>query len=331
MSMLERAKVQYRTDAESDFLCDRPPLPVNMMVELSNGCNHACTFCPNPYMERKIGRIDRDLLFRVMEEAAENGVREIGFYTTGEPFIHKDLALFTARAKGAGFTYIYISSNGALATPERSKAVIDAGMDSIKFSINAGSRETYREIHGRDDWDAVVENLRFISDYRKQHAHHLKLYITCVVTKTIEHELDKIREMFTPLVDEISFDPCTPLAWPNASLSGGGICHLPFNRLHVTCEGYLTLCCVDFQNYLAIADLNEMSLLEAWNAPGFQAIRRRHLDQDLSGTFCGRCWHGDREPVEPLVPEYADELDYDAYERKQREHVLKDLRLDQGR
>ena len=25
------------------------------------------------------------------------------------------------------------------------------------------------------------------------------------------------------------------------------ICTIPFNRLHVTCEGYLTACCVDYQ------------------------------------------------------------------------------------
>lgn len=35
-------------------------------------------------------------------------------------------------------------------------------------------------------------------------------------------------------------------------------------------RGYLTLCCVGSQNYLAIEDLNDMSLKEAWASLKFQ-------------------------------------------------------------
>lgn len=326
-TLSERTKAQY-ADAEQTPLDARPALPRNMMVELSNACNHACIFCPNPHMQRAKGRIDDSLLYRVMREAAASGVREIGFYTTGDPFIHKGLADFTAFAKSVGFSYVYISTNGALATPDRARAVIDAGMDSVKFSINAGSRETYRTIHGRDDWDLVNANLRYIAEYRRAHAPKLRLYITCVVTQPIEHEVAAIRARFEPLVDEICFDPCTPLAWPDQGQHGNpGICHMPFNRLHVTYEGYLTLCCVDFQNYLAVADLNQMSLTEAWHAPAFVDIRRRHLERRLSGTLCGRCWLGDRTRIEPLQRDYADILDHDEYERAQRNRVLEQLRL----
>ena len=47
-----------------------------------------------------------------------------------------------------------------------------------------------------------------------------------------------------------------------------------------------------------------MALADAWIAPAFQEIRRRHLEKDLCGTFCGRCWNGDRTPVQPLVPQF---------------------------
>ena len=326
-SLSERTNAQYRGEGEATLVA-RPPLPNNMMVELSNACNHACVFCPNPHMERKKGRIDKGLLERIIAEAAANGVKEVGFYTTGDPFIHKGLAHFTAAAKQAGMEYVYISTNGALATPKRAEAVIDAGMDSIKFSINAGSRDTYRQIHGKDDWDKVVAHLRHMADYRKTRAPHLRLYITCVVTRPMEHEVDAIRDMFTPIVDEVWFDPCTPLAWPDQSQHGNpGLCHMPFNRLHVTYEGYLTLCCVDFQNYLAVADLNELPLMEAWHAPAFVDIRRRHIEDRLTGTLCGRCWRGDPAPIEPLNEDYADMLDHDAYERDQRQRVLEQLRL----
>ena len=321
MSLKERTKEQYGAEMASGFLCESPPLPKNMMVELSNACNHACTFCPNPHMSRDKGRIDKNLMFRIMEDAHDGGVSEIGFYTTGEPFIDKRLPDFVAYAKKIGFEYTYISTNGALATAERAKAVIDAGWDSIKFSINAGSRETYKFIHGKDDWDKVLENLDFISEYRKSTAPHLKIYLTCVVTRQIEHELDDMKARFEPIFDEMDFDFCAPLAFPLRDTEKNEICPMPFNRLHVTREGYLTLCCVDFQNYVAVADLNKMSVSDAWNSPDFVEIRRRHLEKDLAGTFCGRCWWNDPAAVEPLNAALAEKLDFDEYDKVQTDWI----------
>ena len=36
------------------------------------------------------------------------------------------------------------------------------------------------------------------------------------------------------------------------------------------CEGYLTACCVDYQNYLTIADLNLVSIGDAWKSKAFR-------------------------------------------------------------
>jgi molybdenum cofactor biosynthesis enzyme MoaA len=306
------------------------------MVELSNACNHACIFCTNPNMTRRIGRMDGALLDRVMVEAYGLGVQEIGFYTTGEPFVHKDLEKFISRAAGIGYSYIYISTNGAMAEPERAKRAIDAGLTSIKFSINAGSRETYRLVHGYDDWDKVMANLRFVSRYRKTLDRPVKLFVTYIVTRHTEHEIAAFRENVGPLVDEILFCPVHNQSGQMnetqemltadsqaKSFKSDNICRMPFNRLHVTCEGYLTLCCVDYQNYLAIADLKETSLMDAWNSPTFQAMRVRHLQGDLKGTLCGNCWYGHKDKVEPLVPALATETDFPTFYRSAAERVAR--------
>ncbi len=321
-SLAERFHRQYDRDPSDPLLVADPPMPKNMMVELSNACNHACIFCTSPHMTRKIARIESGLLRRILTEACQEGVEEVGFYTTGEPFIHKDLAGFTAAARDLGYRYIYVSTNGALATPERAKPVIDAGMTSIKFSINAGSRESYKLVHGHDDWDRVMANLRFISDYRRTLSRPLRLFVTFVVTSRTAHEREDFRELIDPLVDEILFQPVhnqsgqmsgaeeVLTAGTKAAFKVANICRMPFNRLHVSCEGYLTLCCVDYQNYLALADLKETSLRNAWHSPLFQDMRRRHLAGDLAGTLCGNCWQGRRDAVTPLNCEFATPLDF---------------------
>ncbi len=85
---------------------------------------------------------------------------------------------------------------------------------------------------------------------------------------------------------------------------GGGAdgpCALPFNRAHVSREGYLRLCC-DYENLLAVEDLKRVPLIEAWQGPRFREIRRRHLADQLTGTLCQSCVHGGCDKAAPLNP-----------------------------
>ena len=115
-----------------------------------------CFFCPNPTMTRTRAVMKSDLAYKVMEDAAANSIREISFYSTGEPFLNKQLPDYIKAAKELGFTYVYLSSNGGRPVSARLEAALDAGLDSIKFSVNAGDRETYELVHGHDDFEERI-------------------------------------------------------------------------------------------------------------------------------------------------------------------------------
>lgn len=336
LAFTDRFRQQYDKALGNNLLLEMPPMPKNMMVELSNACNHACLFCTSPNMTRPVSRIKSDLLERVMREARAGGVDEIGFYTTGEPFMHKSLEKFVRQANELGFRYCYISTNGALATPERVKRVIDAGLNSIKFSINAGSRETYKLVHGRDDWNQVILNLRYISEYRQTLDRPLKLFITFIVTNHTSHETEVFRELAGPLVDDIMFHPVHNQSGQmneaqeiltDAPMSTGfksdNTCMMPFNRMHVTCEGYLTLCCVDYQNYLTVADLKTSSLTDAWQNEAFKEMRRRHLTGQLRGTLCGNCWQGFKDDVDPIIASAATVINFPEFYHRSAKEIEK--------
>ena len=318
--LTRRIGKRYKGGGDVDLSLE-PPFPKNMMVELSNACNHKCVFCANPKMTRPIGRIDDGLLFRLMEQGYELGAREIGFYTTGDPLIHKGLARFVSQAKSMGYEYTYISTNGALATDDRIREVVSAGLDSIKFSINAGDRQTYLQVHGRDDWDIVLQNVMFASRLRKSLDRPLKLAITSVVFDQNEHSFEGFQERFRGHVDDIFLIGCGNQGGnmnENAQLMQSDIdampikapCRMLFDRAHITCEGYLTLCCVDYQNYLAVCDLNAVSLQEAWHDPLLREMRRRHLADELEGTLCENCIRNVDLPIAPLRPDLATPVDF---------------------
>jgi molybdenum cofactor biosynthesis enzyme MoaA len=207
--------------------------------------------------------------------------------------------------------------------------LLDAGLDSIKFSINAGTRKTYEIVHGKDDWEKVVNIVRFTDEYRKSQKLDCKLAITYVVLSCNKDEIPYLREACGAFVDDIHINKVASnqagymlenkeyisMDFPPQA-SSQAPCFMLFNRAHVSCEGYLTLCCVDYQNYLALADLKTTPLSEAWNNLIFQEMRRRHLSNNLVGTLCHNCINNCMTEIQPLVKAYASDFDFAANHEK---------------
>ena len=94
-----------------------------------------------------------------MRQGIENGCTDLALQALGEPFMDKRLSEFVREGKRLGYEYIYINTNGALANAKRAQPVIDAGCDSIKFSINANNKEDFKKVLA-GDFDKVLENLK---------------------------------------------------------------------------------------------------------------------------------------------------------------------------
>lgn len=69
-------------------------------------------------------------------------------------------------------------------------------------------------------------------------------------------------------------------------------CAYPFNRVHLTAEGFLTACAVDFDGILRCADVRNSTLLDAWHSKEFVELRKKHLENRLEGLQCYQCVYG---------------------------------------
>ena len=300
----------------------RPPWPKGIMFEFSSICNHACEFCAYSKTTRPKVQANVSLMERIIQDAYELGSREIGLHSGTEPFTSPHLEHFTAFSKQVGYAYIYLSTNGSLATPNRLKACIDNGLSSIKFSVNAGRREVYRQVHGRDHFDRVINNIKFLSNYRRAQGIQVHIAVSFVEYERNRGEFATLRQILSEYVDEIvkiqamnqsGQVPELPSIDKVSALSDGldypyqkAPCPLPFNRIHISSEGFLRACCNDYQNYLAVEDLHQVSLEEAFYSKRFVELRQMHLDDNLDGLLCQNCLYGcNAEPVQPLNPELA--------------------------
>lgn len=288
-------------------------------IELSNICNHQCLFCANRKMTRKKGYIDEEFLKRILNEAHDEGFTDVGFYANGEPFVSKNLPEYIKWAKEIGYSYVYIDTNGGMVEFDRIKETIDVGLDSIKFSINGTNPDNYKLIHGKDDFDRVLDNLKRTYEYKQKIDRKLNVFVSIAVTKFIENSVESFVDELKKYADDVVCNSVIEMggyipeelellktSTSNDFTSGMTIpCYLLWNSLFITYEGYATACCADFQNYFVYADLNKTSIKAAWHNDKITQLRQKHLNNNISELPCMQCAYGVSLPWIPIMDEYA--------------------------
>jgi hypothetical protein len=268
--------------------------------------------CTRAKQKNLFGSIDYVLCKNILSEAYSAGSRRCALSDAGEPLLNYQLEDLIAFAKDVGYEYVFINTNGYLATPDRGRSLIDSGLDSIKFSINS-SRENYKLIHGVDAYDRVMTNLRSLFKYRNSSGSSCGIYVSCVATPYTLKDIDVIKEETASISDDFMAQTAKNQA------GGGGVveictsrddlsftfpCSQLFNTAYVTPEGYLKVCCSDFTNQGIIADLNKISITYAWNCDKFAAFRREYLNGNIKkGSICYNCLNDTYERVDTLTPE----------------------------
>lgn len=299
-------RIDEHTHIPEEKLVLKPPFPDTIKIEITARCNYTCSFCATKRSERLLGDIDKDFLFRILHEAKSVGVKEIGMFLLGESLLVKELAEYIRYAKKeAGIEYVFITTNGSLCTPERTIPLIEAGLDSIKFSMNAGSRERYKEMHGRDSFNEVISNIKWLYEYRSSNELKFpRITVSSIYMDEHKEELDQFKKMIEPIIDEFYYLPLYNQAGHVGNKKYTKIvgnpgrlenmaepipCWALFNAAKITWDGKLTACCFDHDSRFEIADLNKNSLMEAWHHPQFMDLRAKHLNNDLNNSLCAKC------------------------------------------
>ncbi|GAC1302751.1 MAG: tungsten cofactor oxidoreductase radical SAM maturase [Ktedonobacteraceae bacterium] len=144
-------------------------LPRSIYIEPTSRCNELCQQCPRTLLSRED---DRDLSyehfcyivdqFPVLERVVLHGL--------GEPLLNKDLPRMIRYLKERG-TYVLFNSNGILLNAKRGQALIDAGLDEYRLSMDGATRETYSFVRGVDAFEKIWRNVKaFIAMQKEQDA-----------------------------------------------------------------------------------------------------------------------------------------------------------------
>ncbi len=303
-------RIDAITELRSRHRSVAPPCPPSVKIELTARCDMQCFFCATAFRLRDKRDMEWDLLTRVLRDLRAAGVEEIGMFYLGESFLYKNLPEAIAYARELGFPYIFLTTNGRMATAERVQACFEAGLDSLKFSFNWADAEQCRSVTRVDAFDTVVENIKATRRVRDrveaETGHRCGLYASSIQWDGDQQgRMTKAVETIRPYIDEHYWLPLYSQAGLTAGARdtkpvAGNIgrigalrepmpCWALFTEGHVTYDGKLSACCFDHDGRFTMGDLKQTDFMEAWHGESFKALRAANLEKDVTGTPCERC------------------------------------------
>ena len=261
-------------------------------------CNHKCSFCSNSDDRTIKYQTSLDEFQKVMLNVLQYvECDELGLSAKGEVLVNNDFTKIVRSCKeDFQIPYIYISSNGALLDEKKAIEIIDAGMDSIKFSINAVTRESYKEVHKVDDFEKVIKNYKSLINLKRHKYPKLKIFLSSVIDMSKEALESSFRALLGEedyaLIDGVSLYALTytPKFEVHSDAKVTSKCSIPFRELYINSDGTLGLCCKDYFDEVNFGSLLEHDFMDVYNSEAFKEVREMHKKSEFpDGHLCKNC------------------------------------------
>lgn len=282
----------------------RPPIPTSAKLELTARCDLRCFFCASHKRPRRTGRMSPAFYIELAAHLRRAGVEQLGLFYIGESFLCEWLPDAIQYAKEVcRYPYVFLTTNGLTATPERVRACIVAGLDSLKFAFNWASPDQFQNVTGVTSsvYATVVGNLKSArsirDDVQHESGHRCSLYASSLCYDEAQRgRMQAALKDIEPYVDQHYWLPLLG-HWglPGQERAGWPVpvkplpCWPLFTEAHITWDGKLSACGLDASPRFHMGDLNRTPFAEAWHSDEFQALRAAHLAGELKGTTCAQC------------------------------------------
>jgi MoaA/NifB/PqqE/SkfB family radical SAM enzyme len=132
--------------------------PICVYLETTNRCNLLCTTCPRTYEELEPpADMSWDLFRRIVDQMPR--IERAVLHGVGEPMLVKKLPDMVRYLKERG-THVLFNTNGTVLNEKNGRALIDAGLDELRVSLDAANAQSYQAIRGRNYFNRILKNVR---------------------------------------------------------------------------------------------------------------------------------------------------------------------------
>lgn len=270
--------------------------PDAVIIESTNICNADCYMCPSASKVEKKIVMDFGLYKKIVDNCARLKIKGVCLHNIGEPFVDPGIAEKVRYAKDMGIETVWFFSNASLLDKEKSRSIIESGLDKIAFSLDGFTKETYQKIRQGLDFEKVISNIEYFMHLRKELGRaYPKVKISFTISEINRHEKDNFYNYWKEKVDEVA---CSEqFVWPETyiagkSFSGKGFpCWWLWNFLVILADGRAVPCCYDYKGRYCFGNLKDDDLEDIWGGEKINQMRRIHLKKKFSQlSLCKNCY-----------------------------------------
>ncbi len=162
------ARRYFEAGARSESGTAQKP-PVCLYLEVTNRCNLLCTTCPRTYAELEPpADMSWELFTRIVDQVPD--LARAVLHGVGEPMLVKNLPRMVRYLKDRG-AYVLFNTNGTVLSEKNGRALIAAGLDELRVSLDASTPESYIKVRGKDYFRRILKNVKAFRALQEREGH----------------------------------------------------------------------------------------------------------------------------------------------------------------
>jgi radical SAM protein with 4Fe4S-binding SPASM domain len=252
-------------------------------------------------------------------------INKVFFSGLGEPLFDHQVISRLKAFKDMGLR-VRFYTNASLLSEEKSRQMVELGLDEMNISFNGTNPEQYRKVMGLD-FVRTRENIERLLEIRKEkHSSLPVIQVSLVLLKENEKDINSHRQNWQGRVDSVTVSL--------AHQWGGGVrientaswisgenwklkiknsdrvypCRSLWHTFVLDAEGNFVLCCRDFESRFVLGNILTHSFEQIVQSPLLQEFRQKHLrfDEKNLPEICCFCNFPYQDGVEWYLPRSID-------------------------
>lgn len=288
--------------------------PKYLFIENTNQCNAHCTMCPRESLTRKQVSMTLEFFQTIIKQIEPYGqsIERVDLHGFGEPMLDKDLPKKVQLLKKIGVKHTHIVSNGSKLSDEYATALLEAGLDSIKFSFYGENKEAYETTMVHLNYEKTLSNINNFLKLRNNGNFKTKVIIQILFTEhnNIDERFEKWKTQFTGIIlgeypdGNKDYSCLTGDIFRKGKLHNYGEgkdfiqkgdreykpCYWPFQTMVINNLGQVIPCIYDYNSKVILGDLKQSTIVQIWNSAEMNRFRKDMRKAQLDKySICQNC------------------------------------------
>ena len=259
--------------------------PTALTIETTTKCNLKCVTCHRTHFPDPPRLMSMDLFKKILDDCGDQ-VELVHLFGMGEPLLDPHLVERVRLCSERGIL-VHVATNATLLFPERSEALLDAGLGEITFSLSSARPERYEKLQPGANYGVTVRNIESFLAIKRKRKSPVHVTVEMIRTYPTASECDGVIDRWRKVTgvnsvrvrhDEFGTVPDLLDDDEHWAYRPGPCLYLWQGPLLIRADGGMYPCCVSALHGESMANDAESSPRDFWTSEAMTKLRKKNVE-----------------------------------------------------